>query len=292
MDTALLKTFLVLAKTSSFTQAASKLHRTQAAISLQVGRLEQMLGKALFIRDNRNVVLTHEGEELIGLAQEVLKAEEKMLFHFSEAHHLAGEVRFGTPEDLATIYLPSILSNFVETHPHILLNVDCDLTKHLQQGFENNKYDLVLIKQDPKQPYPQSVAIFDETLVWVAHPSIKAHLEEKKTQLPLILAPSPCVYRQKAIDALNASGINWRVVFSSPSFTGIVSAVKAGLGVSVMPKKMVPDGLVIIEDLPEISFAQIALLKKEGASNAVDALASYVSSHIILDENSFALTTC
>lgn len=292
MDTALLRTFLVLAKTCNFTQAATKLYRSQSAISLQIGRLEELLGKTLFIRDNRNVSLTHEGEQLVFFAQDILKAEEKMIYHFQDAHNITGEVRFGTPEDIATVHLPSILANFVKTYPSILLNVHCELTRHLHAGFENGQYDLVLIKQDPLIPYPNSEPIFNETLVWVAHPEFKAHLEEKLQTLPLILAPSPCVYRQKAIDALNEAGIKWRQVFSSPSLTGMLAAVKAGLGVTVMPTEMVPEGLVTLEQLPCISSAQIALLTKQEASEAVKALASYVSSHIILDEKNFMLTTC
>lgn len=281
MDTALLKTFLILAKTRNFTQAASKLLRSQSAISLQIGRLEQILGKTLFIRDNRNVALTYEGEQLVLFAQDVLKAEEKMIYHFQQSHSLTGEVRFGTPEDVATAYLPSILANFVETYPNVLLNVHCELSKHLKMGFEDGAYDLVLIKQDPQFPHPRSEAIFNETLVWVAHPNLCSHLHEHMKMLPLILAPSPCVYRQKAIDRLSECGLKWRIVLSSPSFTGMLAAVKAGLGISVMPLKMVPQELAIIDALPELSCAQIAILKHDTAHEAAHALASYVSSHII-----------
>lgn len=290
MDTTLLKTFLVLAKTLNFTKAAAHLHRSQAAISLQITRLEQILGKSLFTRNNRNVVLTSEGEQLISFSKELLQAEEKMIHHFKEADKVVGDVKFGTPEDLATVYLPTIFANFVKAHPHIVLNVDCELTKNLQLGFANGQYDLILIKQDPLYPYPHTQPIFYETLVWVAHPSLKSDLEDIKQPLPLILSPSPCVYRQKALDALNACGINWRVVFSSPSFTGTLAAVKGALGIAVIPLNMVPDELVILDHLPKISSTEIALLMKESPSLAVKALADYLSSHIIVEEKNLALT--
>lgn len=290
MDTSLLKTFLLLAKTRNFTKAAAYLHRSQAAISLQLTRLEEMLGKSLFIRNNRHVILTAQGEQLVGFAKELLHMEEKMIAHFHEATGLIGDVIFGTPEDIATVYLPDILASFVKTHPHILLNVHCELTKNLQIGFENSQYDLVLIKQDPSLPHPDSCPLFNETLVWVAHPLFKAHFEISKQPLPLILAPSPCVYRQKALDALNDHGMNWRVVFSSPSFTGILAAVKGALGIAVMPLNMVPDGLVILEDLPQMASAEMALLIKQNPSLAVKALADYVSNHMIFEDKSLCLT--
>jgi DNA-binding transcriptional LysR family regulator len=291
MDSSLLKTFLVLAKTKNFTVAASKLYRSQSAISLQVLRLESLLGKTLFIRDNRNVSLTHEGEQLVGYAQSILKLEEQMLYHFQQAHQLAGEVKFGTPEDIATVYLPTILANFNQSHPNVELNVNCDLTKRLINDFESGVYDIILIKQDPASPHPNSEVVWNESLVWVCGEGFWSRFSDDNDILPLVLSPSPCVYRQRAIDALNSIGRPWRIVYSSPSVAGTIAAVKAGLGVSVMPEKMVPKHLWIIDDLPELTDAQIALLKKEELKEAAKVFSTYVSDHIILDTQQKPIST-
>lgn len=281
MDTTLLKNFLVLAKTKSFTKAALQLYRSQSAISLQIARLEEIIGTPLFVRDKRNVTLTLDGEKLLGYAHQILEMEEKMLNHFQKPS-IKGEVTFGTPEDLATAYLPNILASFVEAYPKILLNIHCEFTMDLLKGFESNRYNLVLIKQDPQNPHPRSKEVWKEPLVWVSAKEIPP-FNWKKEPLPLILAPSPCVYRQRAIDALNNARILWRIAYTSPSLTGTFAAVKAGLGVSVLPFNMIPKDLQIIPKLPLLKDAQIAILEQENTSEAATALASYVIDHISRD---------
>lgn len=281
MDSALLKTFLVLAETKNFTQAARRLYRSQSAISLQIARLESLLKNTLFVRDNRNVTLTLEGEQLLGFARQILKLEQEMLHHFQEPQ-LAGEVTFGTPEDLATAYLPGILSDFVSKYPSVFLNVHCELTMDLLKGFESHQYDLALIKQDPEHPHPKSEVVWKESLVWVSN---GFHADcKKKEPIPLVLAPSPCVYRQRAIDTLNQAGLYWRIVYTSPSLAGALAAVQAGLGISVLPTDRIPTGLHVIDHLPAIKDAQIALLKQANCSHAVVALAKYIVDRILSDE--------
>jgi DNA-binding transcriptional LysR family regulator len=283
MDTNLLRAFLALAEEKNFTNAAKKLHRSQSAVSLQIGRLEAILGKPLFVRTKRNVSLTHEAEKLLGYAQELLRVEESIVQMFRKPK-LTGKVHFGTPEDIATTYLPGILSKFIETNPGVLLDVRCDLTINLQEGFREKCFDLVLIKQDPSAPHPQSEPIWKEPLVWVAKQEMRvcpAKMEEERA-VPLVTAPAPCVYRQRGIDALNAQGIPWRLVYTSPSLAGAIAAVKAGLGVAVLPATMVQKGMQILHALPALKDAEIALLIQSQASKVVKVLASYIKEHILL----------
>ncbi len=275
----LLKNFLVLAKTKNFTNAARQLYCSQSALSLQIAKMESMLGKPLFLRDKRNVTLTLQGEQLLSYAHRILQMEEEMMSHFQRPS-IKGEVTFGTPEDLATAYLPTILGNFVEAYPGILLNVHCEFTVDLLNGFDSRRYDLVLIKQDPQNSHPLSEVVWKEPLVWVSNKN-NLHFNSKHEPLPLVLAPRPCVYRQRAIDTLNKEGIPWRIVYTSPSLTGTFAAVKAGLGISVLPVNMVPKELQVVRDLPLLKDAQIALLKQNDASEAAAALAMYVVDHII-----------
>jgi DNA-binding transcriptional LysR family regulator len=272
MDTRLLKTFLVLSKTKNFTKASKLLFLSQSAISLQINRLESLIGKSLFLRGKRNVALTEEGEVFIGYAHQMLNLEGAMLAHFSK-RGITGEIKIGTPEDIATTYLPKILAEFSSSYPDILLNVTCDFTVNLIKNF--NEYDLILVKQDPKNPILGSIPLCDESLVWVGS-------KEKKLRylncgsLPLILAPSPCVYRQRALDVLSEHGIKWRMAYSSTSLAGSLAAVNAGLGVCVLPINRITKELQIIDELPPLKGAEIALLVKEGDSDAKNAFKKHL----------------
>jgi len=279
MDTALLKTFLTLYETKSFTATAQKLFRSQSAISLQITRLEEMIGKALFHRDTRKVTLTGEGEQLLTYAHQMLALEHDLLSHF-EGSFLKGMVTFGAPEDIATFYLPEILSNFSKDYPDILLQVNCEFTVNLLQGFESGNYDLVLLKQDPLTRHPYSITVAPEPLVWVSNAQTAQDFKESKGKLPLILAPSPCVYRKRAIDALQSDAREWRIVYSSPSVQGTIAAVKAGLGISVLPIKMITKGLQVINYLPRLQDAEISLLARPNSSPSVTRFAEFISSSI------------
>ena len=278
MDIALLKTFLVLAKTKNFTKAASLLHRSQSAISLQIVKLEKLVGKALFERTKRAINLTTDGEILLGYAQRMIDLEEELLNHF-HAGQIKGEVSLGAPEDIATQYLPEIFANFVKNYPEITLNVNCEFTLNLLNGFEAGVYDLIIIKQDPKKPHPQSINVWKEKLVWVTGKPQKT-FETQEEPLPLILAPSPCVYRKRAIDALTSQGIRWKIVYTSPSLTGTFTAVRAGLGVSILPRNMVPKDLYVLKKLPHLQDTQIGILRRENGSQAALALSSFIVSHL------------
>lgn len=279
MDLQLFRSFLVLAKTQNFTQAAKKLNRTQSALSLQILRLEERLGKRLFIRTGPKITLSFHGEELLGYAQRILRMEEEILEHFHEPT-VSGEVKFGIPEDLATSYLPQALASFKRLNPSILLNVHCEFTLNLLNGFNDQKFDLILIKQDPMHRHPASQEVWNEQLVWVSAKGIAFHEKIHEKTLPLILAPAPCVYRSRAIDALNKKGVAWRITFTSPSSSGCLAAVKAGLGISVLPINMVSDDLQILKELPPLQEAQIGLIINENSSKAAKIFGEYIAKHL------------
>jgi DNA-binding transcriptional LysR family regulator len=279
MDTDLLKNFLVLAELKNFTKASTKLSISQSALSLQVKKLEELIGKPLFIRDNRRVKLTHEGEELIAYSNMLISCEKNLLTHFHESP-IKGEVVFGTPEDLATTYLPSILANFARNYPEISLNVRCEFSVNLLKEFDLKNYDVILIKQDATNPREGSEKLWKESLSWVCGKNAQQFFSKPTTPLPLILAPAPCVYRQRAIDSLNQAGIAWKIIYQSPSLSGTLALVKSGLGISILPTNMISKEIETISTLPELKDTQIALVKRDPSSKAAAALASYIKKNI------------
>lgn len=275
LDTQLLRTFVILAETASFSRTGGLIGRTQSAVSGQLAKLEAVLGVRLLARDTRNVALTPAGERLLPDARAMVAQADAMLARF-RGPQIAGLVRFGSPEDFASVYLPDILGVFAAAHPAVELHVTCQLTLPLIAEFDAGEQDLIVVKQDPSRPYPGARTLWRERLVWVA----AAGFRTGGQPVLLVLSPAPCVYRARATGALEAAGWGWLGVYTSPSFAGAVAAVRAGLGAMVMPEAMVPPGLVVQQGWPGLAEAEIALLSPPRAPAAVQALAAFVAERV------------
>ncbi len=280
VDTAVLRTFLALVETGSFSRAGVLVGRSQSAVSEQIRKLEEMFGRTLLERTTRSVRLTAEGEHLLAHARAMVAQADAMLARF-RAPDIAGEVRFGSPEDFASAYLPDILGVFAAAHPAVELHVTCQLTLPLVEEFEAGEQDLIIVKQDPERRYAASRPLWRERLVWVAATSLSRDFTEAtRGPLPLVLSPSPCVYRSRATRTLEGTSVTWSVVFTSPSFAGQAAAVRAGLGYAVMPRAMVPPEFVVLRDWPELAEVEIALLGQARLSPAASALAGFIEDRV------------
>lgn len=273
LDLGLLRSFIVLAETSSFGRTGARIGRTQSAVSAQIARLESMLGQRLVARDTRNVRLTAEGERLLPEARAMV-AQGDLLVERYRAVTIAGEVSFGSPEDFASHYLPEILGVFAAAHPQVELHVSCQLTLPLVAEFDAGAHDLIVVKQDPASPYPSARSLWREPLVWVAAPGFAV---AEGRPVPLVMSPAPCVYRARATKALSGIGWTWTGVYTSLSFAGSVAAVRAGLGAMVIPEAMVPVDLVRRDDWPPLVEAEMALLIRPKADPAALALAEFIA---------------
>ena len=258
----LLRAFVTVAEARSFTRAGERLGRSQSAISLQIRRLEDRIGKPLLSRDPRHVVLTAEGEMLLPQVRRLLRLNDEIIGQLAD-EALEGEVRLGAPEDFATVYLPEILGAFARAHPKVSMAVTCDLTLNLLDRLRDGSLDIALVKREP--------------LVWVA---ADAGVLDATAAAPLVVAPSPCVYRKRAITALEQCGRTWRAAYTSPSLAGQHAALRAGLGVTVLPRDMTPPDLVVLGEesgLPALADAEIALLRAPTAvPRAAEQLAGFV----------------
>ncbi len=267
----LLRAFVTVVETGSFTRTAALLGRTQPAISLQIRRLEDQLRSPLLDRAGKGIVVTTEGAGLLPQARRLLRLNDEIVSTLGEGD-LEGEVRFGAPEDVATIHLPGILGAFARSHPRIKLSVTCDYTANLLDQMSRGVLDLALIKREPVGP-ELGVRVWSEPLIWVAlDPSIL-----EVYPLPLIVAPAPDIYRKRALGALEAAGIAFRASFTSPSLAGQMAALRAGLGIGVLPAAMAPRDLTVLGDpLPPLSDSEIALVSTRGAGGPAGLLAQEV----------------
>lgn len=272
LDTIALKSFIAIAETGTFSHAADTVGRTQSALSLQIKKLEESLGCALFNRTSRKVALTEQGEIFLGYAKRIIQLQWEAYSRLKEPD-VEGEIRLGTPEDFATHYLPEVLATFRKHHPRVQLNVECDLTLNLLEGFKQGAFDIVLVKRDP-QRMKGGIKVWREPLVWAAVDH--ARIEEP---LSLVLSPQPCIYRARALAALDRAKKPWHITYTSPSLAGTLAAVKAGLGITVLPANMLPPGIHPIRTeikLPELADAEIALLKRDDVNKAGDMLAEHI----------------
>ncbi len=276
MDIFSFECFIAVAECSSFSKAAIRVNRTQSAVTQQIGGLEKKLGVSLFQR-GKKISLTNEGEVLLPYALRMYELHREILDCFKHPE-LDGNVRIGVPEDFAFSFLADVLIDFSRTHPRVFLNVECDLTLNLLNRFKNGMLDLSVLKMSSPEEFPDGVEIWKEPLAWVSKQGV-FQLEQENKPLALVLSPEPCVYRSKALKALDAANIQWRIVYTSPSYAGIVAALKANMGITVFPVTMIPDHLQEVTNpfLPPLPEIHVSLLKKvKEPSSAIETLSQFL----------------
>jgi len=291
LDTDLLRAFVLIAEGHSFTQAAARVGRTQSAVSMQVKRLEEILGQPVLTRGKGgSVELTPHGHYLLGRARQILTLNDEVLTTF-RAPEMAGRVRLGSPDDYAFAYLPLVLKRFAETHPAVQVDVVCSPSSELMHRIKVGELDLTLISKGHGLPDWQEVPLWRGPLVWVTSTRYAPHRQDP---LPLALADrSPflargqdCEWAGAAVRALEQAGRRYRIAYTSASHIGTHAPVLAGLAVTVSTLSWLPDGLRAMrpeEGMPTLPDFGIMLIKaKRPPQPVTDALAAHI-------EESFAL---
>ena len=276
LDPVLLRSFVAIADAGSLTRAGERLRLAQPTISLQIKRLEQALGHRLLDRSAHGLRLTAPGETLLGYARRILALQEEALGRLAEPG-VSGTVRLGTPEDFATTHLPGVLAAFARAHPRVALEVTTDLTLHLIARFSAGEFDLVLVKREPAGP-TEGMQVWREPLVWAAAPPLAAAFAREDAG-PLGVSPHPCVYRRRALRTLDRLGRGWRIAYTSTSLAGAQAAVRAGLGVAVLPREMVPPDFVVLDaaaGAPDLADTEIALMLATPAPPPAERLAQHM----------------
>src|SRR4249920_3343202 len=144
LDTDQLRSFAAIVDTGSFTRAAERVHKTQSAVSMQIRRLEEQLGRPLFVKHGRGVRLTDDGEKLIEYARQMLQIEAAAFASVSR-RGLAGRIRLGIPDDYAENFLPDILTRFIRRHPLVEMSVVCDSSQLLAERVGAREIDMAVV---------------------------------------------------------------------------------------------------------------------------------------------------
>ncbi len=273
LDVDQLKTFVAIADTGSFTKAADVVHKTQSAVSMQMKRLEERIGKPIFSRDGRQSKLTEEGERLLEYARRIVKLSNEALTALSDAD-LAGHVRLGVPDDYADRFLPEILARFSRSNPRAEVTVICEPSTSLIERINSGQLDLAIITHT--NTVADAQVIRQEQLYWVTSGRTTPHEE---SPVPLALG-TICVWRTLACERLDQEQKPYRVLYASQNSTAINAAVLAGLAVSVSAESALRPGMRVLgpsDGFPPLPPIKIALLRCKRESTAVrEALADHI----------------
>lgn len=254
-----LRTFVAVVELGGFAKAGEQLGRSQPAVSLQIKKLEEQLGKRLFEKVGQRLVVNLDGRALLERAKAMLVINDEV-FHQFEQTPLRGRLRLGIPSEFATTLLPSIVGEFSKLYPDVALEVTSALSKRLLDDNTRQDFDLILALVNPGQSTSGELILEDE-LVWVGDKDQPV----SESQLSLVLAPDGCVYRSRVIQMLKQQTTAWRISYTNADLFGLVAAIQQGLGITALAKTSVPASLHIVrkKHLPQLGKINICLFNQD-----------------------------
>jgi DNA-binding transcriptional LysR family regulator len=274
IDIALLRAFTAVVDTGSVTAAARLLNRTQAAVSLQIKRLEDMLGQALFEREHRRLTLAPAGERLLANAQRLVALNDAV-FGQMTTREFEGEVRFGVPTDIVRTYIPPILRRFNAAWPRVRVSMQLGNSRHLLDAYDAGRLDLTFTTDHAPDRRAETLRV--DTLVWVGAPNGEAH---RADPLPIAIGDATCRFRPVLLEALRKAGRDWRVVMELSNQVAQDATVSAGIAVSAELRDSVLPPLIILgadAGLPPLAQFLINMHAPLLGTNPIaDALASHI----------------
>lgn len=267
-----LRTFIALAEAKNFTKTGRQVNLSQSAVSMQIKRLENEVGKQLFDRAGKTVRLTTEGNILINYARRIVKEHDEAVGALSKPN-LEGFIRFGSPEHYTAGVLPGLLARFSQSFPDVTVEMRCENSDVIKASVDAGDLDIGICTQisDGGQ------VIAHDPVVWAANPDF---VLQKHKPVSLATFEDDCIFRSWALEGLEKAGINYRIVYVSRSISGLIDAVKAGFAIAPVIRSNVPSDLKIAgigDGLPVLPVSNIALHKtKKVTSEIIDCFAEHI----------------
>jgi DNA-binding transcriptional LysR family regulator len=272
LDLELLRSFVSVVDAGGFTRAGERVHRTQSTVSQQIKRLEDDIGQPLLKRNGKDVTPTEAGERLLSYARRLLALAEEARDVMTRPGGHEGVVRLGVPEDFAAYRLTKLLAAFSRSHPALRLDVRADQSASLKRDLARGDLDLALFKREAGEK--GGIAVWPERLHWVTS---KSHpIEAKAGSVPLIGYPPGCLFRARAIHALESAGRTWHMAYTSSNLAGIQAAIAAGMGLSILSEMAIQADhrvLTAKDGFSPINQTEVALVASPDASPATLRLA-------------------
>lgn len=272
----LLRTLVAIAETGNFSAAADRLGRTPSAVSMQVKKMEELVGASLFVRDSRSVTLTRDGEAILLHGRRLLALNQEMMARFV-APDLVGEVRLGAPDDVAERFLPNMLRQFAEGYPGIILDVRVDDTVRLLDGIDGDELDLAIVTCEAGLATDgRAEVVHREPLVWAC---LAGGVAPERRPIPVSMWEHGCKWREAAEEALTEQNIDYRVAFQSSNISGQRAAVLADLAVAPLALSHITEQIVQVKagvGLPKMPDCALGLIVRDNAPPPVEAAADLV----------------
>ncbi|WP_044172815.1 transcriptional regulator LrhA [Phytobacter massiliensis] len=277
LDLDLLRTFVAVADLNTFAAAAAAVCRTQSAVSQQMQRLEQLVGKELFARHGRNKLLTEHGIQLLGYARKILRFNDEACtsLMFSSVE---GTLTLGASDESADTILPFLLSQISAIYPKLAMDIRVKRSPFNQQGAGEEDMDLFLTTWRPENY--TCLTLRTSPTHWYCAADFSL---QKGEAVPLVLVNEPGPYRDMVLSALHAAGISWRIAYVASSLAAVKAAVKAGIGITARPVEMMSQDLRVLgrsEGLPllpdtEYLLCRNPISRNELAQLVFDAMSDY-----------------
>ncbi|MBW7983631.1 LysR family transcriptional regulator [Enterobacillus tribolii] len=264
LDLDLLRTFVAVADVKTFAAAAVVVQRTQSAVSQQMQRLEQLVGKELFARHGRNKQLTEHGVQLLGYARKILRFNDEACSSLIN-NHLQGSLSIGATDDTADSILPVLLSRFTSLYPKLEIDVRVKRSPDMHQMLLNGDVDLTITTMS-YEGLSQATLRRSPT-VWFCATDYSYQPGEP---VPLVVLDEPSPFRDMAIEYLNRFNISWRLAYVASTLSAVKAAVKAGLGVTARPVEMMSPELRVLgesEGLPKLPETEYTLYLSPSSRN-------------------------
>lgn len=278
LDIRTLRSLISVVDTGSITETARQLGRTQPAISLQIQRLEDITGKALFNHEGRRMTLTPDGDLVLAYAKSILRLHDELLSRLA-TQEVQGHVVVGIPDLYAAYMLPSALSVFKEAFPRIQIEVRCALSTPTVERLRRGEVDVALVTR--MNDFTRGLVVHQEQLVWMVADGSRAQFEDP---VPLALLPPGNIYREYAIDHIERAGRKWQIACVSESVSGLQAAVFAGMAVTVLGRCALVTGmreLTPADGFLPLPKVDLLLYKAPGVTSpAVDALHDYLANYV------------
>ena len=261
-DLAALRTLVAIADQETFARAGETVHRTQAAVSQQMRRLEDQLGLALFERSGRTKELTPSGRKLVDYARRMLALQEETLAAL-HAVTTGGPVRLGSPADIADTVLPEMLRRFARANPALSLVIHVGRSPDLMELLKKGAIALTIYTRFDESR--RHFLLRTSPVVWIAANDFRV---DPNRPLPLVLADEPSIFRKIALAALERSGRTWHERYTAPGLAGIRAAVAAGLGITARSIEALTPELRVVgeaDGLPPLGNIRYYLYQRDDA---------------------------
>jgi DNA-binding transcriptional LysR family regulator len=287
LDMDVLRTFVTGFELGSFARAAERLGRSQSAVSTQLRKLEEQVGQPLVQKAGRGLALTPAGESMLGYAKRLLDLNDEAIDRL-RGTELEGWARLGLVQDFAESWLPAVLKRFSRAYPRVRIEVQVGLGAQLVEKTLKGELDVALVWGDSgAAPHAQRVAAVP--IHWIGQSDWPGLASLGREPLPFAAFVPPCTFRSAAVAALDGGGLPWRLVFTSPSLSGLWAAAEGGLGITARTAVGLPKTLSVLDPaetgLPALPCAPLTLHQAEAdlspaVARLTDILLETIREHV------------